>query len=454
MRRTTLLATGTGAIALALVFTTLPATAAPPRETLAIESRSDLRPRELVVGAREEPTPAISGAFAFTPDSFQDGNPITITVSGSVSVTSEHALKCNDLRMGAFGRSRDAIEYKFLSPRTFSTSPGVAQTLSVSDELNIDQAQLQKLSIGQALTVYVWADCYYSPSADGWDSDQFYVIFAEHKITPTGLQLRPDDDWIFPDTSFLDGRPKWHKTAAKLNFYSPGPKPILTVLRNGKPVWTFKAPASSGSVSLPMSVVAPRATYTMRITAGQVPQVSVPLRVFHGVTTFWGYEGRETPILTWPKCSTIRWHYDASNAPKSAGTFIAELEQVMKYFTRVTGIQYERTNKGTANFFIGWAKKGLLGEAGWGGVSGSDTEVREGHIYLVSTNKWARTPGMKSPGRGPAIFHEMGHAMGLGHVVTEDSLMYGTYNFGKSPNSFSKLEGAFLREIYEPETCK
>lgn len=153
----------------------------------------------------------------------------------------------------------------------------------------------------------------------------------------------------------------------------------------------------------------------------------------------------------WRPCSTVTWA-EFGNGPRGA------LRYAFRTMSAATGLRFVPARPGhryAADLIIRWqpaartedlTKLGLLGYA----VPRKEAAARFWSAADIRVNRDAALAG--SPAlRRALVLHELGHAVGLGHVTDSEQLMYPIVRDGRDGFGPGDLEG--LREIQRPELC-
>jgi hypothetical protein len=167
--------------------------------------------------------------------------------------------------------------------------------------------------------------------------------------------------------------------------------------------------------------------------------------------------------IRFPRCSTMTWAYSGKGAPSGTRGIMKDIDSALRQMSAASGVTFVRDdNAGTkADLFLDWGKLGENGPSGMGGYhfsrTGSGTSY-QGIVQLNSQSWWVKEPGFAKtsrgiPGRGVLILHELGHAMGLGHVNDNGTLM-NTVTSSVSPTALTKGDKDGLRYLYAPSTCQ
>lgn len=217
----------------------------------------------------------------------------------------------------------------------------------------------------------------------------------------------------------------------------------VTLQRGDQVIRTRNVPAAGGVAVLDADGLA-EGRYTVNVAQG-AETTTLRVSIYRG----WAPIDADQP--SWARCRTITWSYDARRAPANGDrSMVRDISATLSALRSTTGLQFSRVSSGGALVYK-WGNTG--GADGVGGVewtNGPGTVTR-GTVTLSPRSSWARTPGPSE--RQVLLLHETAHAVGLGHVTNNRSLMSPTYRPGLSRATLGAGEIRALRTIYRPSTC-
>lgn len=230
----------------------------------------------------------------------------------------------------------------------------------------------------------------------------------------------------------------------------------ISVLKNNKTVKTFAPVNSKQDLSFkPSKKQASSGQWVVRAkSSGQV--VDVPFTLARKWAPLDGTEAR-----SFPRCSTLTWSYSAEGAPTRSKGILTDIQDALRQTGDVTGTRFVQVEKGQkADLVIEWKNLGKHGPAGMGGYNytqSNDESTYTGSVDLNLESSWVGEPGFKAdrygvPGRGHLLLHEIGHAMGLGHVHDKGTLM-NPGAFPGSPTGFTAGDLEGFNYLYQPQSC-
>jgi hypothetical protein len=263
---------------------------------------------------------------------------------------------------------------------------------------------------------------------------------------PTAAQSAPASlpgvelvhDVVFPDASdagLADIRVR----------VSSGTTAYRVTLNRGDAVLQTQRVAASGGVAVLEAESLAEGRYVVSVTRGAA---SVALRVM--IRRGWAPIHVDQP--SWARCRTVTWSYDAGRAPANGDRYmLRDVNAVLSSLKTATGLHFTRVSSG-GSLAYKWGNTG--GADGVGGVEWTDGPgtVTRGTVTLSPSSSWARTPGPAE--RQVLLLHETAHAIGLGHVTNNRSLMSPTYRPGLTRAALGSGELRALRTMYRPSTCE
>lgn len=255
-----------------------------------------------------------------------------------------------------------------------------------------------------------------------------------------GVTLTLSTSWVFPEDYDRPAGPVKVKVTAATG-------PVRVEVRRGTAVaWSKQGSGATLSASIPLSALRKAGTYQVHATAG--PETTkASLRVSRG------WAPLMDSVAHWPRCKTLTWAYDASDAPKGGDKqLIADLTKVLDRYAELTGLTFSRVTGPLADIVVGWEDG--TGADATGGAGEYDGVLVTGVLSLFTSSEWAKTPGMGVEGRGALLYHELMHVLGYGHVNDDRQLMYPIHTLGVSPLEPQSGDIAGLRELYAPKTCR
>lgn len=172
---------------------------------------------------------------------------------------------------------------------------------------------------------------------------------------------------------------------------------------------------------------------------------------------------------TYLPCSTVQWFWDAAGQPGGTAQMLPTTRQALDRISRATGLTFvETANPAEATLTFDWKfDNSYPGAAGYGGGSShtgtGKVTLNPNHWWVVDT--WAgfgpKTADYVFPdgavgwqtadGNGDLILHEVGHALGLGHV--DDPLQTMHPNSSTGRDGFGPGDLAGLSQMYLGQPC-
>ena len=220
--------------------------------------------------------------------------------------------------------------------------------------------------------------------------------------------------------------------------------PVTVSLKRKGVVLQTKTVTNSGStVSFATSTLR-AGTYAVVASDGQ-DVTTRSVRVYRG----WAPIDQSRP--SWARCTTVTWSYDATGAPQGGSVgLVQDIKTTLQTLHEATGLTFTRRTTGGA-LVVRWGDAG--GADGLGGLTWSTGPgtATQGFIGLNKSSQWAKTPGVDE--RGVLLLHEGSHALGLGHVDKDASLMSPTYRPGLTNSTLGSAEFAAYVQMYRPATC-
>ena len=324
--------------------------------------------------------------------------------------------------------------------RTRSRTPWVAASLAAALSLGLVAAPASGAATSGAATSGA-ATSGPAPSAGAPASSQAVVLLprpAPH--AEPGVSLTLSTTWVFPQDYDRPAGPVKVRVSA-----SSGPVRV-EVKRGTAVVWSKQGSGATLSTSIPLTALRKAGTYQVHATAG--PETTkASLRVSRG------WAPLMDSVAHWPRCKTLTWAYDASDAPQGGDKqLVADLTKVLARYSELTGLTFSRVTGPLADIVVAWEEG--TGADATGGAGEYDGVLVTGVLNLFTSSEWAKTPGMGVKGRGALLYHELMHVLGYGHVTDDQQLMYPIHTLGVSPLEPQSGDIAGLRELYAPKTCR
>lgn len=232
---------------------------------------------------------------------------------------------------------------------------------------------------------------------------------------------------------------------------TPADPLTLTVMRNGSPVHSWGPISDAQELEYKISRKDAKGSWQVVTTTASGTSVTTPFEV----ALRWA--PMTDRLLTYPRCSTVKWSIDRSGAPKGVAGIEKDIEAALDELAAATGLRFAKVDaeQGPTLTFE-FKAMGRNGVGGLGGYHWSSDGTYTGSVELNSQHWWLKRPGFGytrgTPNRGHLLLHEVAHTMGLGHVADRSQVMNPIALSG-SPGHLSKGDLAGLKFLYAPQTC-
>lgn len=165
----------------------------------------------------------------------------------------------------------------------------------------------------------------------------------------------------------------------------------------------------------------------------------------------------DSRLARFPACSTVTWAYEPTGQPTQVPALRGDISRALQRMGKITGLRFTEVDK-EADLTFDWGDLGPGPIDAVGGGSWQDSGYQAG-VTLNVRSQWVRHPGFRRvpslgglPARGNLLMHEVGHALGLGHVDDRSQIMY-PFASSRTPVSLAKGDRAGLRYLYSPQSC-
>ena len=179
-----------------------------------------------------------------------------------------------------------------------------------------------------------------------------------------------------------------------------------------------------------------------------------------------------TRVVRWNPCEPISYRINAALGGRGAAQ---DAKAAVQRLAAATGITFRyagettfvpspgRPQRNDMELVISWAEPSMSGHlkgdadgyGGWrtGGRVGEPLQIVSGYVVLSSAQhvKPGFGPGIT---RGRMLLHELGHAVGLGHVDDPAMMMHDEVSPRSSPAAYQAGDLAGLREVGRQAGCR
>jgi hypothetical protein len=235
-------------------------------------------------------------------------------------------------------------------------------------------------------------------------------------------------------------------------------RPVLVQVKGGNGTWmtlsrTTTAKDGTFTVAAPTWWVAHQRLRAYAPAAGADAAVATPTGAIDVTRTYTPRAGTAFSYLLgqaarWDPCRPITYRVNPSRLP---GDGLAQVRAGFRAVSQATGLRFRYVGGTTfvpfkkgqkwtahpadADFAIAWSTPTVVPDLsgstlGVGGAQGvradGPVELVHGQVALDATTRWAGTEASVRRERRALVLHEIGHAIGLGHVSDRRQIMFGT----------------------------